>query len=237
MFSSEPDAQPEPEDASDLDPASKSERTRAHLREIALQSFRERGYDATTIRLIAQEAGVSVGTTNYHFASKVDLVQELYLDVQQQHRQAAEPLLQDETDLVARLRIVYTAGLDQLQPYHAHAAEFVSAALAPNSPINPLSVESSPARGITEALFAEAVSGARATLPDRIAAELPRVLFLAHLLLALYWAYDDSPRQKRTRRLLDRGLSLLKIGLPLTRLPLLRRPLAELLALMGDVRS
>lgn len=237
MSSSESDTPTDTENDTDIDPTSKSERTRAHLRELALESFRTRGYDATTMRLLATEAGVSVGTTNYHFASKVDLVQELYLDVQERHRAAAGPLLQDETDLVARLKIVYSTGLDQMQPYHAHAAEFVSAALAPNSPINPLSVESSPARGITEALFAEAVEGARASLPDRIAAELPRVLFVAHLLLALYWAYDDSPRQKRTRTLLSRGLSLLKIGLPLTRLPLLRRPMADLLALMGDVRS
>ena len=45
-------------------PLTKSERTRSLIRDIALRSFRERGYDQTTIRLIAQEAGVSVGTTN-----------------------------------------------------------------------------------------------------------------------------------------------------------------------------
>ena len=57
-----------------------------------------------------------------------------------------------------------------------------------------------------------------------------------HLLLALYWVYDDSPGQARTRRLLDRGLSILKLALPLARMPLVRRPLAELLALVGEVR-
>ena len=92
----------------------KSERTRGLLRDLALRSFRERGYDATTIRLIATEAGVSVGTTNYHFASKADLVQDLYLDVQERHRDAAAPLLSQSTDLIERLRIVYTTGLDQL---------------------------------------------------------------------------------------------------------------------------
>lgn len=214
----------------------KSERTRAMLRDLALRSFRERGYDATTIRLIAGEAGVSVGTTNYHFASKADLVQELYLDVQEKHRDAALPRLSATTDLVERLRVVYTTGLDELTPYHDHAAEFVSAAFAPRSGINPLSAESTPARDITEGLFAEAVEGARTPLPDGIAAQLPAALFLSHLLLALYWVYDDSPEQARTRRLLDRGLALLKLALPLARLPLLRKPLAELLALVGEVR-
>ncbi|MET0200264.1 MAG: TetR/AcrR family transcriptional regulator, partial [Gaiellaceae bacterium] len=37
----------------DAPTATKSERTRAAIREVALTSFRERGYDQTTIRLIA----------------------------------------------------------------------------------------------------------------------------------------------------------------------------------------
>lgn len=214
----------------------KSERTRGVLRDLALRSFRERGYDATTVRLIAREAGVSVGTTNYHFASKADLVQELYLDVQERHRRAAAPLLGGTTDLVERLRIVYTTGLDELEPYHDHAAEFVSAALAPRSSVNPLSADSATARDVTEGLFADAVSGAKHSLPSDVAAALPSVLFVAHLLLALYWVYDDSPARERTRRLLDRSLALLKLALPFARLPLARKPLAELLALVGEVR-
>jgi len=215
----------------------KSERTRALLRDLALRSFRDRGYDATTIRLIATEAGVSVGATHYHFASKADLVQELYVAVQEQHRDAATPLLAQKSDLIDRLRVVYTTGLDQLGPYHAHAAEFVSAALAPRSTINPLSQDSAAARSITESLFAEAVGGARHTLPADLAAALPRALFLAHLLLALAWAYDGTPGQARTRALLDRGLALLKLALPIARMPLVRKPLTELLTLVGEVRT
>lgn len=219
------------------DAGTKSERTRAHLREIALRSFRERGYDATTIRQIAAEAEVSVGVTHYHFASKSQLVQELYLDVQERHRAAALPLLDGVDDLVDRLAVVYRTGLDELAPYHAHAGEFVAAAMSPKSDINPLSTDSTPARDITESLFAHAVAGAKHALPADMADRLPAALFLGHLLLALYWAYDTSPGQQRTRRLLDGGLRLLGLALPLTRLPLMRRPLRELLDLIGEVRS
>lgn len=215
----------------------KSERTRAHLREIALRSFRERGYDATTIRLIAQEAGVSVGTTNYHFASKNHLVQELYLDVQVAHRAAAEPLLAASADLVDRLGIVYRTGLDQLGPYHRFAPEFLSAAVSPRSPINPLSEESAPALAIVEGLFREAVDVPRSPVPEEFRAALPHALVLGHLLLALFWVYDRSPGQERTRTLLKRGLRLLRLALPLTKVPLLRAPLRELLDLVGQVRA
>lgn len=37
---------------------------------------------ATTIRYLAREAGISVGTTNCRFGSKNDVVQELHLEVQ-----------------------------------------------------------------------------------------------------------------------------------------------------------
>jgi AcrR family transcriptional regulator len=223
--------------SSDLSSAgTKRERTRTHLREIALRSFRDRGYDATTIRLIAEEAGVSVGTTHYHFAGKNALVQELYLDVQQRHQISAAPRLTESDDLIDRLRSVYETGLDALTPYHPHAAEFVSAAFSPGSEVNPLSEASSEARSITEGIFQEAVAGAARTLPRDIAERLPAALFLGHLLLALYWVYDSSPGQAKTRRLLDRGLGLLKTALPLARLPLVRRPLAELLGLIGEVR-
>jgi len=215
----------------------KGERTRALIRETALRSFRERGYDDTTIRLIAQEAGVSVGNASHYFPTKSHLVQELYLDVQQGHRTAAAELLPGTTDLVERLRIAYGTGLDGLAPFHRFAPGFLAAAVSPRSPINPLSADSSPALEIVAALFRDVVDGARHGLPTDIARALPDALVLGHLLLALFWVYDRSPGQRRTRRLLDRGLKLLALALPLARLPLLRAPLREALDLIGEVRA
>lgn len=215
----------------------KSERTRALIRSVALLSFRERGYDQTTIRLIAHEADVSVGTTNYHFSSKNDLVQELYLDVQTAHRDAATPLLAGTDDLVERLGIVYRTGLAQLAPYHRFAPEFLSAAVSPRSSINPLSGESTESREIVVGLFRDAVAGASDKLPSEFEKDLPAALMLGHLLLALFWVYDSSPNQERTERLLSRGLRLLALSLPLVRMRILRKPLRELLDLIADVRA
>jgi AcrR family transcriptional regulator len=222
MFSDTPDSSPRRDSA------------RARIRAAALASFRERGYDATTIRRIAEETGVSVGTTNYHFASKNHLVQELYLEVQTSHRDAAAPALAAAgADLAERVGIVYRTGLDQLTPYHPHAPEFLSAAVSPRSEINPLSAASAPALAIVEELFATAVDGA-AGVPADLRAGLPRALVLAHLLLALYWVYDRSPGQRRTRALLEGGVRILKTVQPMLRLPLVRRPVRDLLDLVAD---
>jgi len=216
---------------------SKGERTRALIRQVALRSFRERGYEATTVRLIAEEAGVSLGVTNYHFPSKNHLVQELYLEVTRQFHQAASERMAGTDDLVGRLRIGFETGIEVLEPYHGFAPGFLSAAMSPRSPINPLSGESEPALAEAIAVFREAVQGARHRLPADIAEALPEVLTIAYLLLALFFTYDRSPGQARTRALLTGGLGLLGMALPLVRMPVLRRPLRELLELIAQVRA
>ena len=50
--------------------SAKGEQTRALILETAMRLFQERGYDKTTMRAIAAEAGVSVGNAYYYYAGK-----------------------------------------------------------------------------------------------------------------------------------------------------------------------
>jgi AcrR family transcriptional regulator len=215
-------------------PGTKAERTRALIREVALRSFRVNGFDATTMRSIATEAGVSLGNAYYYFPTKNHLVQELYVEVQEAHRAAAEPLLAASEDLVERLGFVYRTGLAQLVPFHSFAAGFLSAMVSPKSPLNPLSPDSGPARDIVIGLFQDAITKAKHTLPAEFVPKLPHVLWLGYLLLSLYWVYDSSANQQRTDKLLTQGLRLLKLSLPLTRMPLVRAPIRALLDLVAE---
>ena len=52
----------------------KGQQTRSNILETALGLFQERGYDQTTMRAIATEAGVSLGNAYYYFASKEVLI-------------------------------------------------------------------------------------------------------------------------------------------------------------------
>jgi hypothetical protein len=74
-------------------------------------------------------------------------------------------------------------------------------------------------------------------LPDDLARSLPEVFWLGYLLLAMFWVYDTSPGRERTLRLLERGLKLLALALPLAKVPLLRKPLRELVELIAEVRA
>lgn len=218
-------------------PDTKSARTRARISEAAIASFVERGYADTTMRLIAERAGVSVGNAYYYFPSKNHLVQDLYERVQREHAAVAVPLLADERGLVDRLRIVFETGLETLTPYQSSAPGFLSAMIAPDSPINPLSADSGPAREMTVSLFREAVSGAQHRIPADVADLLPEALFVAYLGLVLRWTYDGSTGREKTTRMLDAGLRLLAVSLPFVRMPGLHQTARELLTLVAEVRS
>ncbi|BFO14714.1 hypothetical protein SHKM778_11020 [Streptomyces sp. KM77-8] len=125
-----------PDDGATL---SKSEQTRALILETAMRLFQERGYDKTTMRAIAKEAGVSVGNAYYYFEGKEHLIQGFYDRIAAEHQVAAREVLSRETDLEARLAGVLKTWLDIATPYHEFAVQFFKNAADPDSPLSPFS--------------------------------------------------------------------------------------------------
>lgn len=219
------------------DTPGKRERTRQAIRDAALASFRERGYEATTIRHLADELGMSVGSAYYHFPSKSHLIQELYIEVQTQHREQALQLMQRQRKLTDRLRTVFLTGLDQLEPFGDHANGFLLAAMSPDDDANPLSAASAEPREILTGLYRTAVEGADDRLPSSIVEFLPDALYRVHLMLSLTWVQDRSPGHERTRRLVERGTRLLSVGLPALKLPPVRRAILPVLTDVAAIGS
>jgi AcrR family transcriptional regulator len=214
-----------------------SDDTRFLVRSTALRLFRERGYAATTMRAIAQEAGVSTGIAYYHFESKDHLVQELYLDVNREHVRRAQSVLDGGGDLAERLRGVLLAGVDAFAEYHAFGGEFITVAIRPGSAASPFSADSAEARSLSEGLFAELVAGAQPAVPSVLREELPGLLWLVQLGVTLFWVYDASDAQRRTRTLVNGLAPLLGRLVRLTRLPVLRGAAEDVLALVRAVRA
>ena len=215
----------------------KSEDTRRKISDIALASFQERGYEQTTLRLIASEAGISVGNAYYYFPTKNHLVQELYMSVQERHLEVVRPQLEGVTDLAARLEIALLTGLDGLAPYHDSAPGFLSAAIAPQSPVSPFGEDSAEPRALAMSVFQLVVDGSTTTVPADLKRRLPELLWLAYMGLALFWVYDRSDDQQKSRRIVTRATKLLGSLLPLLRLPFVRGPLNEFLDLVQEARS
>jgi len=193
--------------------------TRQLILDTALRLFEQRGYAGTTMRAIAEEAGVTPSNAYYWFASKDELVQAFYLRIQTEHAERAAVALAPGRPLIDRLRAVEHAFLDVIADYHGFGTAFVSIAISPDSPSSPLSESSAPAREQSMAIYREVVAGAVPKVPDKVRDLLPEMLWLCHLGVTLFWVTDRSPGQERTRRLVDATVPLITPMLRVARLP------------------
>jgi AcrR family transcriptional regulator len=139
----------------------KAEQMRSRILEIALDMFCERGYDETTMRAIAEDAGVALGNTYYYFRSKDQLIQAFYERIHQETFAACRPVLDKERTLDARLRGVMRSMLGVIEPYHHLSGLLFKTAADTHSPLNPFSSESEAVREQSITLFKEVVRGSR----------------------------------------------------------------------------
>jgi AcrR family transcriptional regulator len=224
-------------DVADTAHTPRAEQTRAAITEAALALFRERGYEAATMRAIAQRAGVSTGNAYYYFGSKEELIQEFYARNHADHLTASRGVLAAETDLAARLAGTVRALVDVLTPYHSFAAAFYKHAAEPASPLSPFSPQSSPARVASVALYREVIEGSTARMGRGVRERLPELFWLYSLGITLFWVHDKSAGCSRTYRLIDATVPVIAQLVAASRLPALRRTLRDLLAVVDQLSS
>jgi AcrR family transcriptional regulator len=213
----------------------KSEQTRALILETAMRLFQQRGYDRTTMRAIATEAGVSVGNAYYYFAGKEHLIQGFYDRIAAEHRVAVRAVLDRETDLEARLAGVLRVWLDIATPYHEFAVQFFKNAADPDSPLSPFSEESEHAREEAISIHREVLAGAtRTKVPEELRDVLPELMWLSQMGLVLYWIFDRTEGRERSYRLAERGARLTARGVSLARFRVLRPLVREVHELFTD---
>jgi AcrR family transcriptional regulator len=216
---------------------SKGEQTRSLILETALKMFGERGYEETTMRAIAEMAGVAPGATYYHFRSKEHLIQAYYERMHEIHAESCAEVLKKERALKDRLLGVMGQILKDMAPYHQFAGVLFKTAADPQSPLNPFSPESEPARRASIELFADVVSGAKAKIPPDLGAELPALLWLYHMGVVLFWIHDDSSGQHRTRRLMEHTVEIVVRLIQLASLSPMRPLRKSVLKMLADLRS
>jgi AcrR family transcriptional regulator len=217
-------------------PLPKAAATRARILDAALALFRERGYEAATMRAIAERAGVALGNAYYYFRSKEHLIQAFYDRTHVEHVAAVETRLDELKDLKSRLLWVMRKKLETIEPYHRFAGLLFRSAADPNSPLNPFSAESQPVRLESTALFAKVVEGLRG-IPKDLSAELPNLLWLYHMGIVLFWIHDTSKRRRRTWRLMERSVDLIAKLVRLASLPFMGPVRRAALRLVASLRE
>ncbi len=202
-----------------------------------MRLFLEGGYDATTMRAIAAEAGVSLGSAYYYFSSKEHLIQEFYAQLQVTHAAASADLLAEQGGFAARLLGVLVEWVNAAAPYHGFAGKFFKNAAEPSSALSPFSPESAEAREASIALYRTVVSGSDLKLAPALREELPELLWLLQMGVVLFWVHDTSADQERTRTLIRALVPMVDQLARLTRLPLVRGLANDVVALVRTLRG
>ncbi|MEZ0074592.1 AcrR family transcriptional regulator [Planotetraspora sp. GP83] len=213
-----------------------AEKTRELIVETALRLFRERGFEATTMRAIAAEAGVSVGNAYYYFTSKEQLIQAYYDRAQAEHEAACREVLAVERSFAGRLGGVLRAWVRISEPYHEFAVKFFKHAAEPSNPLSPFSAESAPARESAIAIYREVVDGSTDRMDSELRAELPELLWLLSMGVVLFWVHDTSPGCERTYRLIDCTVPLVDRLVGLSHLPGIRGVARDFIEVVRELR-
>jgi AcrR family transcriptional regulator len=99
-------------------PARDSAVTRARILDVARRSFADLGYEATTNKVLAAEAGITTGALYHYFESKFDLYVAVHEHVQAVVYERFESVVADADTFIGRIASVLDAAheLNRLDP-------------------------------------------------------------------------------------------------------------------------
>jgi AcrR family transcriptional regulator len=201
---------------------SRAEDTRRKIYETAMELFREKGFERTTMRDIAAKAGVALGGAYYYFSSKDAIVLAFYSEMQESSNEPVLAALAARKKLKERLSCVLEKRLDFLAPNRKFCAALFRHAPDAADPLSPFSDETLPIREGAIEHMRIAIEGSDARIPPDLKPRLPYLLWLYQMALIMFWLYDRSHNQARTQRLMEKSLTLLVNLLRLSTLPLMK---------------
>jgi AcrR family transcriptional regulator len=215
-------------------PTQRAEDTRRKIYEAAMEMFREKGFDETTMRDIAAKAGVALGGAYYYFSSKDAIVLAFYREMQESLDQPVREALAGHKKLKDRIHAVLEQRLALLAPSRKFCAALFRHAPDGADPLSPFSEETRPIREGAIDHMRLAIEGSDAKVPADLKPHLPYLLWLYQMALIMFWLYDRSPNQEKTQRLLDKTLGLLVNLLRISSLPLMK-PLRKAVLELVDI--
>ena len=213
----------------------KGAETRERIVQAALDLFEEHGFDETTMRMVADRAGVSVGNAYYYYRSKELLLQAYYLELNHRIARAVGDVLDSEQKFADRMRGVLEQKLEVIEPYHRFSGALFRTAADPQSPLNPFHGASAETRAQGYLLWRRVLDGARLKVPKALDARLPELLWTYDMGIVLFWIHDRSEGRERTRRLIEHTTDIVARLVRLASHPLLRPMRTRTLRLLEEI--
>ena len=204
--------------------------------EAALGSFRENGFDSTTMRGIAERAGVATGAAYYYYASKDAIVMDFYQRSCDEMQESIGLAVGSSRTLEQGLGALIRVKLTHFEPNREVLRALLRNGADPKHSLSPFSGETKQIRELDISWFGEVIRQSGVRVPRDLAPHLPGVLWFFQMGVILFWVTDDSPGQKRTGRLLPLACKIVASLVRFSSLPLmrpLRKPVLELIAIVS----
>jgi AcrR family transcriptional regulator len=204
---------------------------RGRLYDTAIRLIRDRGYEETTLREIAREAGVSVGLLYRYFPSKQAVIIALYEELSGEFSRRAATMKPGKW----RDRFIFAlkTSLRVLEP-HRTALRALIPVLVGDPDDGVFAAGTAFSRLRVQKIFEDAVAGSVDSPKPPLAAALGRLLYLAHLAVLLWWLLDKTPRQRATNALVVLTERLLPSAALALALPPIRRFVTAMDELIGE---
>lgn len=207
-------------------PTAQGLETRERLYRAAIGRVASRGYEGTTMRDVAEAAGVSAGLLYRYFPSKRAVILAFYDELSADYaaRAASMPPGRWRDRFLFALR----TSLDVLEP-HRRVLSALIPVLVGDREEGLFAPRTSFSRERVQSAFQLAVTGASDGPKGEVGEGLGRLLYLIHLGVLLWWVLDQSPAQRATRAL----VALIEHAAPLVALAL-RLPQVRSVIRNGD---
>jgi len=212
----------------------KSAETRARILDAAMELFRRQGFEETTMREIAAEAGVATGAAYYYFDSKDAIVLAFYDQSQEELAPLVEEALAGGRNLKDRIGALLELKLKYFEP-NRRLLGALAAHVDPEHALSPFSTQTRAIRERDVQSFARALESSRVRVAADLQPHLPRILWMYQMGLILFWIYDRSAAQARTRMLMEKSVGIVVRLVKLAGYPFMRPVRRMVVDLMNTV--
>jgi AcrR family transcriptional regulator len=210
----------------------KGGQTQRHIFDCALELFREKGFDATTMQEVASRADVAKSAAYYYFPSKEAIIQAYYEVVQTEQERLCAEVFEQSKDLKTRLAAAMHSKFTLAKDDRRLLGVVFRYTGEPEHPLSCLGRGTTEIRRRATAVFQQAISVER--LPKDLEQLLPLALWSLQMGLLVMFLYDTSAGQTRTRKLADGSLALTLKLLTLAKLPVLKPVRTKVLELLHE---
>jgi AcrR family transcriptional regulator len=178
--------------------------TQKRILEAALDLFRTKGFEATSMRDIAEKATVAVGASYYYYSTKEELVLSYYELECTKELEFAQKLATETYCLKTRLKLFLHNKLERITPDRGFITILVKSFIDPKEMLVDYKALFQSIKGKETAAYSFLVEGSGLRVSEVVYSHLPKLLWLLSVMILVYWLHDQSKEQTSTRELIDR---------------------------------